>query len=131
MAPTEIEHLVLNLFGTRGTAVMTNVPGPREPISLAGKRVSGVMFWVPQSGRLGLGLSILSYAGNVSIGVATDAGLVPDPEKLVADFTLEFEELLAIVRSEEQATAVAAAPVPSKRRKTARKPRKSRKPPSR
>ncbi len=132
MAPTEIEHLVLNLFGTRGTAVMTNVPGPREPISLAGKRVSGVMFWVPQSGRLGLGLSILSYAGNVSIGVATDAGLVPDPEKLVTDFALEFEELLAIVRSEEEAAAtVSPPPVSSKRPKAVRKARKSGKPPSR
>lgn len=127
MAPTEIEHLVLNLFGTRGTAVMTNVPGPREPISLAGKRVSGVMFWVPQSGRLGLGLSILSYAGNVSIGVATDAGLVPDPERIVVDFALEFEELLAIVKSEEQAAVIPAAapplppPSPPKRRRPTRK----------
>ncbi|MBL8111969.1 MAG: wax ester/triacylglycerol synthase family O-acyltransferase [Acidobacteria bacterium] len=133
MAPTEIEHLVLNLFGTRGTAVMTNVPGPREPISLAGKRVSGLMFWVPQSGRLGLGLSILSYAGNVSIGVATDAGLVPDPEKLVADFALEFDELLTIVKSEEEATPVPAAavvnaapPSPPKRRKPTRKRKASR-----
>lgn len=103
MAPTEIEHLVLNVFGTRGTAVMTNVPGPKQPISLAGKRIRSQMFWVPQSGRLGLGLSILSYAGEVSIGVATDAGLVPDPEKLVAHFEAEFDELLSIVRREQSA----------------------------
>jgi len=102
MAPTEIEHLVLNLFGTRGTAVMTNVPGPRDPISLAGKRVKSLMFWVPQAGRLGLGLSILSYAGDVSIGVATDAGLVPDPERIVRHFHEEFEVLLEIVRREEE-----------------------------
>ncbi len=104
MAPTEIEHLVLNVFGTRGTAVMTNVPGPKQPISLAGKRIRSQMFWVPQSGRLGLGLSILSYAGEVSIGVATDAGLVPDPEKLIAHFHAEFDELLSIVRREQAST---------------------------
>jgi hypothetical protein len=126
MAPTEIEHLVLNLFGTRGTAVMTNVPGPREPISLAGKRVSGVMFWVPQSGRLGLGLSLLSCA-NVSSGVATDAGLVPDPE-LVADFALEFgaagvrEEL----RRRPRRPPLPAAPY-LESRKAVRKPRRIRK----
>jgi hypothetical protein len=51
------------------------------------------MFWVPQSGRLGLGISILSYAGEVLLGVATDAGLVPDPEKIVEGFHKEFEAL--------------------------------------
>jgi len=48
-----------------------------------------VMFWVPQSGRLGLGISILSYAGGVMLGVATDEGLVPDPERIVAEFEKE------------------------------------------
>ncbi len=100
MAPTEIEEIVLGIFGARGTAVMTNVPGPREPISLAGRRVRSLMFWVPQSGRLGLGLSLLSYAGEVSIGVATDAGLVPEPERLVGYFESEFSELLELVRRE-------------------------------
>ena len=43
------------------------------------------MFWVPQSGRLGLGISILSYNGEVMVGVASDAGLVPDPERIVEE----------------------------------------------
>jgi hypothetical protein len=52
------------------------------------------MFWVPQSGRMGLGVSILSYAGGVTVGVAADAGLVPDPERLVADFERELKGLM-------------------------------------
>ena len=92
-APAEIEHLVVDLFGQRGTAVMTNVAGPREPISLAGLPVKELMFWVPQSGRLGLGVSILSYAGGVSLGVATDAGLVPDPGAILDGFRDEFHDL--------------------------------------
>ena len=97
-APAEIEHAVVDLFGRRGTAVMTNVAGPREPISLAGLPVKGVMFWVPQSGRLGLGVSILSYAGGVSLGVATDVGLVPDPEAILDGFRDEFRDLAARAR---------------------------------
>ena len=77
---------------------MTNVPGPREPLYLAGKRLGRIMCWVPQSGRLGLGVSILSYAGEVCLGVATDAGLVPNPEKIVAGFEAEFDELMDLVR---------------------------------
>ncbi len=90
MTPTEIENIVVGIFEKKATAVMTNVPGPREPIYLAGKQVSRLMFWVPQSGRLGLGISILSYAGEVLLGVATDAGLVPDPEGIVEGFHAEF-----------------------------------------
>jgi diacylglycerol O-acyltransferase / wax synthase len=74
--------------------VLTNVPGPREPLYMAGRKIDKVMFWVPQSGHLGLGISILSYAGSVMLGIATDAGLVPDPERIVDNFNVEFEAML-------------------------------------
>ena len=93
LAPVEVERLGLRFFGSKATAVLTNVPGPREPLYLAGQRLERVMFWVPQSGRLGLGISILSYAGGVMLGVATDEGLVPDPEKIVDGFEKEFKAL--------------------------------------
>ena len=92
-APVEVEKLGLRFFGSKATAVLTNVPGPRESLYLAGRQVAKVMFWVPQSGRLGLGISILSYAGGVMLGVATDEGLVADPEKIVEAFATEFETL--------------------------------------
>jgi hypothetical protein len=87
--------LGLRFFGSKATAVLTNVPGPREPLYLAGRKLDRVMFWVPQSGRLGLGISILSYAGGVMLGVATDEGLVADPEKIVDAFEKEFRSLKA------------------------------------
>jgi diacylglycerol O-acyltransferase / wax synthase len=95
LAPVEIERVGLRFFGSKATAVLTNVPGPREPLYLAGRKLGKIMFWVPQSGRLALGISILSYAGGVMLGVATDAGLVPDPEGIVDGFELEFEAMRA------------------------------------
>ncbi|HEV2476021.1 MAG TPA: WSD1 family O-acyltransferase, partial [Candidatus Dormibacteraeota bacterium] len=95
LAPVEVERLGLRFFGSKATAVLTNVPGPREPLYLAGRKLNRVMFWVPQSGRLGLGISILSYAGGVMLGVATDEGLVADPEKIVDAFEKEFRSLKA------------------------------------
>ena len=95
LAPVEVEHVGLRFFGTKATAVLTNVPGPRQPLYLAGHKLEKIMFWVPQSGHLGLGISILSYAGGVMLGVATDEGLVPDPERIVESFTLEFESMRA------------------------------------
>lgn len=94
--PAELEQKVVGLFGAQATTVLTNVPGPQEPLLLAGKEISSLMFWVPQSGGLGLGLSILSYNQQVRVGIATDAGLVPNPEQLVTDVEEAFEELLAV-----------------------------------
>ena len=75
--------------------MLTNVPGPRERLYLAGEPLRRAMFWVPQSGRLGLGVSILSYAGEVLVGVASDVGLVPDPQTIVEGFQVELEALTA------------------------------------
>ena len=94
MTPAQIEEPVVDLFGSKATAVMTNVAGPKETLYMAGQRIEDMMFWVPQSGRLGMGVSIMSYNGNVTLGVITDAGLVPDPEAITAAFQQEFEKLL-------------------------------------
>lgn len=92
-APVEVEQLGLRFFGSKATAVLTNVPGPRQPLFMAGRKITQVMFWVPQSGHLGLGISILSYDGGVRLGIATDAGLVPDPERIVEAFKVEFDAM--------------------------------------
>jgi WS/DGAT/MGAT family acyltransferase len=102
MSPQAIQDVVVSIFGTKGTAVMTNVLGPRQTIYLAGAPLESLMFWVPQSGHLGLGVSILSYAGQVWMGVITDEGLVPDPDTIIAAFHAEFDELLEFAcRAEE------------------------------
>jgi diacylglycerol O-acyltransferase / wax synthase len=102
MSPSQVEDVVVTMFGAKGTAVMTNVIGPRERLFLAGAPLEGLMFWVPQSGRLGIGVSILSYAGSVWMGVMTDAGLVPDPEAIIAGFHTEFDELLDLTRQSQE-----------------------------
>jgi len=104
LAPVEVEQVGLRFFGSKATTVLTNVPGPRQPLYLAGRKIDRVMFWVPQSGRLGLGISIISYAGGVMLGVASDARLVPDPERIVEAFKLEFEAVRKLATARRQAT---------------------------
>jgi diacylglycerol O-acyltransferase / wax synthase len=97
-APRWLERLLVNFLGRKATIVMTNVPGPRESISLCGKRLAGLMAWVPQSGRLAVGVSVLSYAGMLQVGVVADERLVPDPGRIVADLQQELEALREQVR---------------------------------
>lgn len=89
-------RVLLGFLDRRVSLVMTNVPGPREPLSLAGSRVERALFWVPQAAQVGLGVSLFTLAGTLSLGVAADAGCVPDPETLVAAFQ---EELSALARA--------------------------------
>lgn len=100
VVPLAIQRMVVSLFAAKTTMVMTNVPGPREVLYLAGRAIRDIFFWVPQSGRVGLGVSIFSYAGQVRLGLASDEGLVPDPEVIVHGFHEEFAELQARARME-------------------------------
>ncbi len=95
--PADLEKKLIEFFGSNATAVVTNVPGPKVPLYLAGSRIDSMMFWVPQAGRLGLGVSILSYAGHVRVGLANDAQLITEPGFLLQAFQ---EELAALWRSE-------------------------------
>jgi WS/DGAT/MGAT family acyltransferase len=91
--PVQIEKALVDLFTTKGSAVMTNVPGPRQPVYMAGTPVRGVLVWAPCSGGVSMSVAIFSYAGEVTLGVMTDAGLVPDPERIIEAFEPELESL--------------------------------------
>jgi len=87
---------MLNIFAKKATAVMTNVPGPAHALKFCGSTVERVMFWVPQSGDIGMGVSILTYAGKVQFGLITDSTLCPDPQAIIDNFAPEFEKLLMV-----------------------------------
>lgn len=97
--PSSVAQKAAQFFGNKASGVMTNVPGPRQPLYFAGKEISNIMFWVPRSGNIGLGISILSYNGKVTIGIASDKGLMPDPETFLEGFEDEFNYLIDIVQS--------------------------------
>ena len=87
------QEALLNLFSKKTTAVMTNVPGPKEKLKFCGSTLEQSLFWVPQSGSVGLGVSILSYGGGVQFGIISDATLCPDPQKIIDEFEPEFAKL--------------------------------------
>jgi WS/DGAT/MGAT family acyltransferase len=87
------QDALLSLFSRKTTAVMTNVPGPREKLRFCGSTLEQTLFWVPQSGTVGLGVSILSYGGGVQFGIISDATLCPDPQAIIDRFAPEFEKL--------------------------------------
>lgn len=94
MAPPAVQAFALEMFSRKASAVATNVPGPQMPLFLGGSKIRDLMFWVPQTGSIGLGISILSYNGAVHFGLIADAKLMPDPDSVIQRFRPEFEKLL-------------------------------------
>ncbi len=90
------QDALLALFGRKTTAVMTNVPGPASKMQFCGATLEQTMVWVPQTGTVGLGVSILSYGGGVQFGVIADSTLCPDPQRIIDAFGPEFEKLLTL-----------------------------------
>jgi diacylglycerol O-acyltransferase len=91
-----VQDAVLGMFAKKATAVMTNVPGPAKPLLFCGSTLRQTMFWVPASGDIGVGVSILSYGGGVQFGLITDRRLCPDPQLIIDRFEPEFEKLLLL-----------------------------------
>ncbi len=94
MGPAAVQKPALELFSRKASAVLTNVPGPQQPLYMAGSAIREMMCWVPQTGSVGMGISIISYNEKVYCGLITDNRLVPDPNVVMENFQLEFRNLL-------------------------------------
>ncbi|MFW5825602.1 MAG: WSD1 family O-acyltransferase [Marinobacter sp.] len=93
LLPPALRQPISELFFRKASAVVSNVPGTREPRYLAGHKVTEQMFWAPQAGEIGLGVSIVSYAGNVQFGVVADEATVADPDAFLARCLTELDQL--------------------------------------
>ncbi|MCA2229250.1 WS/DGAT/MGAT family O-acyltransferase [Nonomuraea aurantiaca] len=58
--------------------VTTNVPGPREPLYLLGRRALEILPYVPIALRLRTGVSIFTYGDQVTFGVTGDYDSAPE-----------------------------------------------------
>lgn len=92
-SPKTVAVSLTNLFANKAVGVLTNVPGPRVPMTFAGAPVAGMVGWAPCSGDEPMSLSIFSYNGQVTVAVAADADLIPDPERIATLIGEEFEAL--------------------------------------
>lgn len=92
--PAAIEKPLVSLLGGKAAAVVSNLPGPRAALAVGGARVANSVFWPPQAAGIGIGVSLLSYAGHVTVGISADTGLVPDPQPLIDAFRAELADML-------------------------------------
>ena len=91
--PYEEEQLLVGPLARKGSLVVTNVPGPPRNLHLAGATITHMTGYPPESGGLGLGMSLISYGGGIVIGAMADSDVVADADRLVADTVAELARL--------------------------------------
>ncbi|MEC3918693.1 WS/DGAT/MGAT family O-acyltransferase [Nocardia sp. CDC160] len=92
-------RLVARLPQTSVTALATNVPGPRKPLSLAGRPVLELLPVLPIAMRLRSGIAILSYADHLTFGITGDYDTMPDLSVIAEGIDTEIRELLSAARN--------------------------------
>lgn len=95
-APRPVSTALTDFFANKAVGVLTNVPGPRAPLTFAGVGVRQVIGFAPSSGDQPMTCTVFSYAGTVTVGFATDAVLVPDPRELVEGTLAEIQALIGM-----------------------------------
>lgn len=95
--PSSVAEPTTALFSAKASLVVSNLRGPAEPLRLGGAGITQVLFWVPEAGSIGTGISILSYRGGVQFGVISDREIIPRPDEVVALIDAEFERLVYLV----------------------------------
>lgn len=81
-APATVAKRITDYFSGKTIGQLSNVPGPRAAMSFAGSAVRSMVGWVPTSGDQPIGVALISYNGGVSIGVSSDARMIPDPDRI-------------------------------------------------
>ncbi len=87
-----IERAFVRLFSKRATLMVSVVRGPSHPLRLAGATVRDVTVWAPVPGTIALGVTLMSYAGRVRLGLNTDAKVVQHPESILNDVLRELSQ---------------------------------------
>lgn len=87
--------------------IISNVPGPREPLYLAGRKLTAVYPMGPVMEGSGLNLTVISYEDSIDFGFFVDSKLVPDVWEIAAASDRAFEELCELVLADRHAEATA------------------------
>ena len=77
--------------------VVTNVPGPQDPVYMAGEQVAEVYPCLPLSDHRAVSIGVTSYHGRVFFGIVADREAVPDVDVLGQCIREALEELVETV----------------------------------
>src|SRR4051794_15665145 len=90
-------------------AVTTNVPGPRFPLYVLGKRMVSAYAYVPIAGGTRCSIGIFSYQNTMTFGLNADFDGYPDLDTLAGGIRRGIDELLTLAKKQADTAAAATA----------------------
>jgi diacylglycerol O-acyltransferase / wax synthase len=81
-----------------GQTVTTNVPGPRVPLYVLGRRMCSAHAYVPIAGGMRVSIGIFSYLQTMTFGINADFDAFPDVDVLARGIRRGVDELVAAAR---------------------------------
>ena len=100
-------------------AVTTNVPGPRVPLYVLGRRMESAHAYVPIAGGTRVSIGIFSYLNTMTFGINADFDGFPDIDVLSAGIRRGIDELKEAAGTAQPQAAPAAEEQPAPKRKKA------------
>lgn len=94
-SPGAVAKRITDFFSSKSVGQLTNVPGPSAQLRMVGAPVRTVLGWVPTSGDQPIGVCLFTYNGTVSIGVAVDIRMIPDPMSITELIGIHIDRLVA------------------------------------
>jgi len=111
-------HLPQRVIAT----VTTNVPGPRRPLFLLGRRILEILPYVPIAARLRIGVSVFTYCDQVTFGVTGDFQHAPEVQALASMIVSGVQELVAALPPTAAEPPTAGVPTSPNARTPGRRP---------
>jgi len=91
--PTMLMALGMRAAGSASNMIVTNVPGPQQPLYLLGARLLAIYPVAPLLPNTGVSVGLVSVAGKVCWGFNADYELVPDLRNFAKMIEHSFREL--------------------------------------
>jgi WS/DGAT/MGAT family acyltransferase len=95
--------------------VVTNVPGPRVPLFMAGAKMVLQMGTGPIFDGMGMIMPVYSYGDTIAISFTSDRKMIPDPAFYADCLQASFDEMLAAGERNQIAPVPPGSPVPTKK----------------
>jgi diacylglycerol O-acyltransferase / wax synthase len=116
-APHLLQHMVSRLMASPRAfnLVVSNIPGPKEPLYMLGCELEEVYPVVPLADRHAVSIGLTTIGDGAFFGIYADPESLPDVEPLAAFIDQSIDELLSATSADAQAGdgAVSDGPAPS------------------
>lgn len=79
---------------SKSTIIISNVPGPKEPLNYFGVRSKGLIALIPGLGDLAFGISAISHVDTLIMAIQSDKSYLEDPETVMKYVENNYDKLV-------------------------------------